>query len=609
MRTLFSDKVYEQIQNFYGNQIGTNDAGSGLSELATVLTMKKALRFFQSAEINYAFFKGLAKLSIYISNDGFQRISSTESGRQTSYQYQMHALEASFKEDAFTAIDLAFRVLESNGELFPDFVNSSYYTIVNHCFIKNADEFSNEYGISNSRVVFLNLIPHMMKAQDIDFPHLLGHKFHAYLKENIKSADDGLKEIIRNSTEGIPYDLYCADPERVRNGVAELIAREGAEIRLPSINKQQWHIALLRSGEGARRRAAWLDYDAGGAHGHLDGLNLGLFANGLDLMPEFGYPAVQFGGWDSPRGRWYTRSAVHNTVLVDGANQPAGAGETTLWAEGSHLHAIRAAAPALNGGRRFERTVVLVDLSPETFYVVDVFRAAGGHEHTKFMQSHFGALETTGLTPQPVPDYGHDTLMRNFRLDPDTKPGWHADWRVEDRYKLLPEGTHVNLRYTDFTTGARAGLIEAWLVPGSYGTAAAEEIWLPRVAVRVEGREGEELQSTFVGIIEPYEIQPAVTAMQRLPLEGLSDTQVALLLQLAGGRKDLLILRDPEIPVAGIGLNPGVEVYTDAELCWLRLSPDGAVEETAVSHATHVKAGDKELQSAAPVDFQEWPPR
>lgn len=199
MRTLFSDKVYEQIQEFYGNQTGLNDAGSGLPESATVPTMKKALRFFQSAEINYAFFKGLAKLGVYISNDGFQRISSTESGRQTSYQYQMHALEASFKEDAFTAIDLAFRVLESNGELFPDFVNSSHYTIVNHCFIKNADEFSNEYGISNSRVVFLNLIPHMMKAQDIDFPHLLGHKFHAYLKENIKSTDDGLKEIIRLS--------------------------------------------------------------------------------------------------------------------------------------------------------------------------------------------------------------------------------------------------------------------------------------------------------------------------------------------------------------------------------------------------------------------------
>ena len=30
-------------------------------------------------------------------------------------------------------------------------------------------------------------------------------------------------------------------------------------------------------------------------------MNLGLFARGLDLMPDLGYPPVQFGGWDSPR--------------------------------------------------------------------------------------------------------------------------------------------------------------------------------------------------------------------------------------------------------------------------------------------------------------------
>lgn len=222
MRTLFSDKVYNQIESYYtqglvpqptssGSASGSNEASgsgsasgsNGSSDETTELVMIKALRFFQTAEINYAFYKGLAKLSVYISGDGIHRISNTESGKQTSYQYQMHALETSFKEDAFTAIDLAFRVLESNQAIFPDFSKSSYYTIVDNCFVKNADEFSKEYSISNSRVVFLNLIPHMMKAQNIDLPHLMGHKFYSYIKSNVKSNDEKLTEIIKLTKSAI----------------------------------------------------------------------------------------------------------------------------------------------------------------------------------------------------------------------------------------------------------------------------------------------------------------------------------------------------------------------------------------------------------------------
>jgi hypothetical protein len=50
-------------------------------------------------------------------------------------------------------------------------------------------------------------------------------------------------------------------------------------------------------------------------------MNLGLFALGLDLMPDFGYPPVQFGGWGSARSLWYHMTAGHNTVVVDGQSQ------------------------------------------------------------------------------------------------------------------------------------------------------------------------------------------------------------------------------------------------------------------------------------------------
>ncbi|MBI3118201.1 MAG: hypothetical protein HYZ00_05930, partial [Candidatus Hydrogenedentes bacterium] len=86
-----------------------------------------------------------------------------------------------------------------------------------------------------------------------------------------------------NKVDGLPYDIYGADPQQFRDSVAAVIEREGAHIALGSVNKQAWHLAILRSGRGANERALWLDYDAGGGHGHQDGMNLGLFAFGLDL--------------------------------------------------------------------------------------------------------------------------------------------------------------------------------------------------------------------------------------------------------------------------------------------------------------------------------------
>jgi len=270
--------------------------------------------------------------------------------------------------------------------------------------------------------------------------------------------------------DGLPYDIYSEDPKAVRDGIAGVIEREGGDVRLGSVNKQQWHLAILRSGEGDHARALWLDYDSGGGHGHADGMNLGLFAKGLDLLPEFGYPPVQFGGWGAPRARWYTMTAAHNAVVVDGANTAKGAGETTLWADGAQFHAIRAAGPALNGGNRFERTALLVDVSPEAFYVVDLFRVAGGADHTKFVHSHFGALTTSGLALEPAPDYGHGAQMRNFRMDPAPAQGWRAEWAVEDRYELVPDRPPVHVRYTDLTNGAQAGTAEAWVVAGIYNS-------------------------------------------------------------------------------------------------------------------------------------------
>ena len=59
-------------------------------------------------------------------------------------------------------------------------------------------------------------------------------------------------------------------------------------------------------------------------------MNLGFFAKGLDLLPDFGYPRVQYGGWRSGKAKWYTMSAAHNTIVVDRKDHFVANGVTTL---------------------------------------------------------------------------------------------------------------------------------------------------------------------------------------------------------------------------------------------------------------------------------------
>ncbi len=417
------------------------------------------------------------------------------------------------------------------------------------------------------------------------------------------------------SVDDLPHDLSADDPDAFQKAVSDVIADKGSVPRVGSVNKQAWHLAILRAGEGDDARALWLDYDAWGGHGHADGMNLGLFAKGLDLMPDFGYPPVQYGGWGAPRAVWYTMSAAHNTVVVDGQNQPESSGETTLWADGGEFRAIRASAPDMIGGKQFERTVSTVDISDRDFYIVDVFRVIGGSDHAKFMHSHFGEITAEGLSLEPTDDYGYDTQMRRFCVDPAPQPGWSVDWKIEDRYRILPSGSNVHLRYTDLTLDAQASIAEAWISMDFYGS--NNQDWIPRVMVRRQTEE-DTLASTFVAIIEPYEGRSNIARIQRLPLEAPDGTaypepNVAVEVELADGRRDLFVAVDVENP---LGLSPSKTengsviqrewgLQLDGDLCLVRLDNAGEVKRIALCQGKSISVGRTVLKLKGYVDFIE----
>ena len=139
------------------------------------------------------------------------------------------------------------------------------------------------------------------------------------LTGDVRFAQAQYLSIPQPKEEFAPCSVYDADAETATRKFHALISQCGSALQQKSVNKTHWHLALLRSGSGKNERVSWMSYDSGGAHGHCNGMNLGLFAKGLDLISDLGYPPVQFGGgWDSPHVGWYVSTAAHNTVVVDG---------------------------------------------------------------------------------------------------------------------------------------------------------------------------------------------------------------------------------------------------------------------------------------------------
>ncbi|NUM54015.1 MAG: heparinase II/III family protein [Candidatus Hydrogenedentes bacterium] len=381
--------------------------------------------------------------------------------------------------------------------------------------------------------------------------------------------------------DGLPHDLFGEDPEVFQADVKSVIDREGTELRLSSANKQKWCLAVMRSGKGADRRALWIDYDSGGGHGHFDGMNIGYFAKGLDLVPDFGYPPVGYGGWGAPRATWYRNTASHATVVVDGKNQSTAQGTTTLWADGDGFHAIRAASPDMIGGEIYERTIAMIDIDTHDSYVVDCFRVKGGRDHAKFFGSSFGTIVTGGLTLTDAPDYGGDTQMRAFKADAAPKPGWHVDWTIDDKRDYVPDDRTIRLRYTDLTEHAEASVCEAWVDTGIYGEASE---WVPRVMVRRK-TESAPLESTFVSVIEPYEGKSKIAAIRRWT-SSVPDSTPCIEIERSDGTTDVVLFNatGSTAPAAG----GGVQVHGD--LACVSRTNEG-VHRIRVANATEVLAG------------------
>lgn len=376
-----------------------------------------------------------------------------------------------------------------------------------------------------------------------------------------------------NRTEGLTTDIFDPDPQRLCARIEQAV-REHGTLPSRSAHLGGYGFAALRDGEGERMRGLWMYYGRNFGHGHKDTLNIGLYAYGLDLAPDMGYPEKCDNSHQKTH-HWDRNTVCHNTVMVDRSKQgDSVVGRTLLFADGSEAQAVEAEAPHVYPQTTtYRRAVVLVRIDEERSYAVDVFRVKGGGEHHYLFHGPEGETRAEGLRlvrqdkgtyagpdvafgepfdadpSVPLPQYRGSGFHYLTGVERDASPPqqFAVEWLVRDTWGASSQADGVRLRLEMIGAADEAALADGEPSQNRPGNPRRLRQLLAR---RRAGGGG----SRFVAVIEPYRherairsiVPVAVTTGGRRPsdadavaCEALS--AVALRIEHTGGRVDYIV--------------------------------------------------------------------
>lgn len=308
---------------------------------------------------------------------------------------------------------------------------------------------------------------------------------------------------------------------------------------------------------------AYLTFAPKYGHHQLDPLNLVLYAEGQELLPDIGYTHTNY-------RRWSACTFAHNTVLVDGRDMAA---DDKQWETAKHGGCLESFVcqeeavqfvrvrqeEAYEAAETYEREVWLIQFPDEAgAYVLDLFRVAGGgrHEYTLHGDANREARFVTTIpltSPEPymLPP-GIEVREPRTENDPGHAGGHYYGYLYmrDVSSAELADGAYSVYLETREDGKPRAGLNvlgaadpdgEARLfvgkAPSLKGTRLEglrkdnpEEFakyWLPKLVVR---REGPHLRSRFVTALEPVkaDAKPRLRRIERLVCESDDPNDMAV---------------------------------------------------------------------------------
>ena len=377
-----------------------------------------------------------------------------------------------------------------------------------------------------------------------------------------------------NKVDGIRTDIFDPEPEAVAKQIGAVIKERGQYV-FKTDNLPSYGCAILRSGGAPNSRALSLYYGRNLGHGHKDTLNIELFAQGLDLMPDLGYPEHAT-DWPS-RYEWSSHTISHNTVVVDRKKQKDSViGDPHFVAEGKGVSAAEVSADKpYPQTSLYQRTVALIDLSDKDSYLVDIFRVKGGKEHMCSIHGPEGDVETEGLNLVTQPkgtlagenvepfadlglakDYGVNATGYQYLYDvrrdahPSAQPS--ITYKVVDTWHLLKEPKDVRFRVNILSPPGEVILAHGDPPQNKVGNPRRlQYILLPNKASK----------STFVSVLEPYVGARTISKIER---KDDGDT-VTITVTTASGRVDTIVsaLKPIKTKIAGVDISGRFAVVSE----------------------------------------------
>ena len=327
--------------------------------------------------------------------------------------------------------------------------------------------------------------------------------------------------------------------------------------------------ATLQTGSDANRTAVGVFYGYYVGHSHYDRLHIDLHSHRNSLLPDFGYPETA-DTYDPRRFGFFSHNLTHNTVMVNGRRQTRLRGRLHLFDPGPFAQTIEISAEAAypDDVTLYRRTLILVDVAPDKAYLVDIFRVRGGQQHDWIVHGTqaelktdlaLSAPQTKGTLAGPDVPYSHfydspahrDKPLGTVRYHTYEGSGFQFLFNVQ-RAKLnggadvswllnRPEALFPN-RPTEGVV-LRAHLLghdEEVIVCD--GRPQLRRTWPETVKFLLRRRTGEDLESMFVTVFEPYRERPFIESVRLLPVRPGSGMPVALEI-LAGGQQHIVFSR------------------------------------------------------------------
>lgn len=332
-----------------------------------------------------------------------------------------------------------------------------------------------------------------------------------------------------NSARGLGYQIFSKNPEALSKEI-QSIAEKGGTRSVKSSIMSGFGLAILETGSSSNGTAVAINYGRSLNHGHPDVLNFDLFAFDHWLAPDHGYPEYAT-KWPSNR-EWTGSTLSHNLVFVNQKPQKeVWGGYTRLFKQIKGFSVLELdGQPAYPEINKYNRTMFLIGgsdpLKDSNVYIIDIFQVLGGFDHVYSFHGPPGLITTNGLRLQVQPSgtYAGENIEKGiwaenfpigyshlYNIMRDNKPSsnFMIDWKAEPGYRGIAATDDIHLRFHALSASDDIAIADGDPPQNKPGNPKTLKYVLMH-------RKGENLNSNFVSVIEPYRKNPFIKTVKRV---------------------------------------------------------------------------------------------